>query len=434
MADPIVSPSVSVVIPAIQAVVAAQPQARPFIEGGGYWSAVPKIIEAHTDVALARVVDEVQSARLRFAKGASLRELSASEFNLSLQPAPQASIATIVLARGAGLSDGSQVGSSPAGVIKAGQTFTKPANPNAFPIPVGGATYQAIQTTYVPAGAQIVMVPCIATTPGPDANVPTFTNTTSPIATVTGGFLTTIGVPTSGVRILMAVDTPDPFHGRQGLQEARRARSTLWVASLSGAHRRAAMRVPSSARPQFALNASPGTPVAVGTTITLGNTQDPADDATLRHEPQGCVDWRLLAGGSAGIDDPGLVAAARLNAVGQYGPTDAALVAGVLQQQSVAHYAFFEATAQTPYAQGYVADPSWSSSGLGLGTGTSWMDSVAAKVAQGFQGFKVPRALGTGGQRARGGERHGLPQDHGGPRLDGSDRREHPSGDPELLR
>ncbi len=66
------------------------------------------------------------------------------------------------------------------------------------------------------------------------------------------------------------------------------------------------------------------------------------------------------AGGSSGLTDPVLVAAARAYAIGQYGPTDGAIIAGLLQNQSVRRYAYFRAGA-LPYAAVYVADESWAS-------------------------------------------------------------------------
>jgi len=104
---------------------------------------------------------------------------------------------------------------------------------------------------------------------------------------------------------------------------------------------------------------SPGTPL-FDTTITVTSVD--------------------AAGGSSGVTDAVLVAAARAHAIGQFGPTDGAIVAGLLEQQAVRRYASFPATAFLPYAQVYIADESWASSNL-------WVNRVAQHFADNWQGF-----------------------------------------------
>lgn len=87
-----------------------------------------------------------------------------------------------------------------------------------------------------------------------------------------------------------------------------------------------------------------------------------------------------MAGGSSGLTDPVLVAAARAYAKGQFGPTDAALVASILRSQSARHYAVFEASDAVPYDQVYVADESWASS-------TKWTGQLWQSFSANFQGF-----------------------------------------------
>jgi hypothetical protein len=88
----------------------------------------------------------------------------------------------------------------------------------------------------------------------------------------------------------------------------------------------------------------------------------------------------VAGGGSSGLDDATLIAASKAYAIGQFGPTDGAIVAGVLRDQSVRHYAAFRANGSVPYAQLFIADESW-----------SWADVWAARVQQAFadtwQGF-----------------------------------------------
>lgn len=85
------------------------------------------------------------------------------------------------------------------------------------------------------------------------------------------------------------------------------------------------------------------------------------------------------SGGSSGLPNPVLIAAAKAYAVGQFGPTLGALVAGALQQQSVRHYAVFPG-GTLPYAQAYLADESWASE-------QQWVSQVAQATADTWLGF-----------------------------------------------
>lgn len=372
MAAPIIPPTEAIVSQAIAAIVQAQPQAAGPIQNGGKWSAVPAIVRAQTDISLARVAHEVRSARLRFAKGPELRTLSASEFNYSVQPAPQSAIATLVLGR--------SVGKLSAGVIKKGSLFGKPANPNAYPVPQAAATYQSLATVYVPLNATLAIVPCIAVTPGADANVPTFTNTTAELTQLSASFIQPSAVFGNIVPIAVGSITPLPLNTMlkiPGFGYYRVGDVTSGVVSLA----------------ILATTAAAGGPYAPpqGTLVPSELGLFPAASAIQANTPLFDTNLTVIdcdaSGGAPGITDPGLVAAARANAIGQYGPTDGALIAGVLTQQSIGHYAFFRATGSVPYAQAYVADPSWASSGLGLGSGASWVDSIAGSVAANQQGF-----------------------------------------------
>jgi hypothetical protein len=86
------------------------------------------------------------------------------------------------------------------------------------------------------------------------------------------------------------------------------------------------------------------------------------------------------AGGSDGLPDAVLVAAAKAYAVGQYGPTMGALVAGLLAQQSVRNFAVFPACDAVPYAQAYFSDQSWAQS-------LPWGGAVQKIVAGAWKGF-----------------------------------------------
>jgi hypothetical protein len=86
------------------------------------------------------------------------------------------------------------------------------------------------------------------------------------------------------------------------------------------------------------------------------------------------------AGGSSGLPDPVVVAAAKAYAIGQFGPTLGASVAGLLAQQSVRHYAVFPASDTIPYAAAYIADESWAYS-------AAWTNAVAQVIASNWTGF-----------------------------------------------
>ncbi len=86
------------------------------------------------------------------------------------------------------------------------------------------------------------------------------------------------------------------------------------------------------------------------------------------------------AGGTSGLTDPVLVAASLAYLQGQYGPTKGALIAGILRQQSVRHYAILPPNQFIPYTQAYIADESWAS-------GADWRAAATQTFADLFLGF-----------------------------------------------
>jgi hypothetical protein len=293
MAAPILPTADSLVTAAIDAIVAARPEALAHFNSGGHWSDLTTMWRAQALVCLGRLADEVRSRRLRFATGEALRSLAASEFQTALAQAPQPAIAQIALVRPL------PGGIAPSGIIPAGTQFTKVAQPqgialpapNAYPLPIASATYTTISPCYVPASTLAVpsnsaLVFARAVTAGANGNVPNFVNYASNVI-------------------------------------------------------------------------QPSQPLFDPTFTTIA-----------------C----LASGGSSGVSDPILKAAARAYALGQYGPTDPAIVAGLLQQQSVRHFAIFPANAFLDYAQVYVADESWGSS-------YPWVAQVAQTFVDTWQGF-----------------------------------------------
>ncbi len=109
------------------------------------------------------------------------------------------------------------------------------------------------------------------------------------------------------------------------------------------------------------------------------------------------------SGGSAGLTDPVLVAAAKAYARGQFGPTEAATVASILRSQAARHTAILRASDAVPYDQAFVADESWASGAAftnGIGRQTllpRFTASVAQSFADDFQGFGCRVAFGAVG-------------------------------------
>jgi hypothetical protein len=94
------------------------------------------------------------------------------------------------------------------------------------------------------------------------------------------------------------------------------------------------------------------------------------------------------SGGSSGITDSVLRAASTAYIQGQFGPTDGAILAGCLRQQSVRHIAVFPANDVVTYAQAYVADESWGSAGPPSSTDTpGWVAQVGQSFVTDWQGF-----------------------------------------------
>lgn len=360
MTDPILPTAAPIVTALIDGMVAARPSVLGPMNRGGKYTAIPTMARAQVELALSRVADEVRSARLRLGNsGDSLRALCASEFNTTLPPDPQTSLATIQLARWA-----SPTGALPAGVIRKGQQFTKRADPNAHPLPIASATYESLQTVYVPSGQTFATVTATAVASGVAANAPNFGSplgtfaafAQAPAGTITSASLATGGFGQLTVGAFIVVQGPAFFSIYKIVTIGDTALALLNVAVAGWT--------------------IIGT-VPAGCTFALANVSIQPSSGLFDSFLQ--VVSCEASGGSSGLTDPTLIAAARAYAIGQYGPTDGALVAGVLRQQAARHYAFFRAGA-LPYAQGYVADETWSS-------GSYWTSLVAQSIATDWAGF-----------------------------------------------
>src|ERR1019366_6043803 len=302
MADQILPRACDILTPGLDAIIALRPEARAhFNNPNSNWSKLPAMWRAQIQRLIARLSDEVLAARLRFSTGDALRTLSASEFNTTLVSDPQTAIGRVQL-------DRNTIG-GPAGSIKAGQIFNKPAFPNgisaadaittgfnAYPVAIPSASYRVTSTVYVPAGPIPFDVQLEAVSPGVAGNIPQFGGVT-------------------------------PF--------------TAFT---------------------------PVGPLFDPTTVVVS---------------------AIASGGSSCITDAVLVAAAKPTAVRPFGPTDGAIIAGLLTQQSVRHLAAFRANGNVPYAQIYCADESW-------GTGPQdWGAQLLQVLADEWVGFGCRVRMGS---------------------------------------
>lgn len=284
MADPIL-PSASVLVTAaIDAIVAARPATQiQFNNPNSVYRDIPAMMRAQGLLLLARLADEVRSARLRFATGPALRALAASEFQTILPPNPQTALGSVTMAR-TGIASG---------VVPQGTLFTKAAAPQGIPLPVSAATYTTTAPVYVQANQLQATFKLVAQSAGVAANIPFF-----------NGYDTGFMIAPS---------------------------QTLFDATFA----------------------------------PIVNASFAASQA---------------AGGSSGLPDPVVVAAAKAYVIGQFGPTQGALIAGLLQQQAVRHYAVFPASDSIPYAAAYIADESWADC-------AQWHDNVAQTIADQWTAF-----------------------------------------------
>jgi hypothetical protein len=165
VADPILTPASALVAAFIDGVVRARPSTLPhFNNPNSVYGALPAMARAQALLLLARVGDEIKSARLKFATGAALRSLAASEFRTQLPPNPQTALASVAMTRTTGA----------AGVVKQGTPFTKAANANAVPLPISAAAYTTSAPVYVQENQTLATFPLIATAAGVNGNIPVF--------------------------------------------------------------------------------------------------------------------------------------------------------------------------------------------------------------------------------------------------------------------
>jgi hypothetical protein len=269
----------------IDALVALRPQALQFIDSGDYRRPFAAW-RAQLARLIVRVADEVKSSRLS-CSGAALRDLCASEFDTILPGGPATAVGEVSLQR---------AGGRPAGRVKKGHRFRRPADPDNALYARREAVYEASRDVVYIQGATAVVVPVRATAPGAYAN-----------ATLDGN-----------------VDAPD-------------------IASV-----------------------------------------DTLDDTT----------WapilRSVGGGSDGVDDAVLRAAARAWYLGQHAPTLGAIMASALRA-GVAHAAIWDIESiATTRVLAY--DPSW-------GGSLTWSSAIAQRLSDEARGFGCRVGVGYSGNR-----------------------------------
>jgi hypothetical protein len=150
------------------ALVAARPSARPFVDSGFYGDIFAGW-RAQLALVARRLVDECKSARLPNAEKKALQELAASEFGVPLSLDPQTAVGLTTLNRGPNVTQQS--------IIKKGTRFRMDADPTATPA-VQAAQYESVEPVVVPMGLSAgIRVRIRATRPGPHANLPMYFST-----------------------------------------------------------------------------------------------------------------------------------------------------------------------------------------------------------------------------------------------------------------
>lgn len=341
MAAPIVPAVTRVLSAAIDAIVEARPTAQRHFNSGGRWADLPALWRAQIQVALSRLSDEVVSARLRSAMGDALRTLCASEFETTLPSDPQTAAAFLTLAR-----------------------------PDPVAVWAGSTQYAAGAIVQAAAGSSVAQQAQNAGTSG--SSEPSFSGTIGANTSDNGITWTCIKKPLAPTGII-----------RQGTLFSKAADPTavpLAIPAASYTVRKPTYVPEGQLSVALVLDAQrQGVDANVPTYTNYANPASIQPAAPL-FDPTFATASCYAAGGSSGLPDDVLRAAAKAYAIGQYGANDAAVVAGLLRQQAVRHIAYFPANEALAYGQVYVADESWAS-------GAGWVAQVAQQFASEWLGF-----------------------------------------------
>jgi hypothetical protein len=147
----------------IDRLVELRPAALAFIDRGRYGHVFAGW-RAQLAVLIERLAAEVAARRLPLATGAALLDLCASEFDTVLPTTPTIAVGEVTLAR--------SLGSLPAGAIRKGFTWRRPADPADPYLPKSEVAYESTEDTVVPQGATTATVKIQATRAGAFANIP----------------------------------------------------------------------------------------------------------------------------------------------------------------------------------------------------------------------------------------------------------------------
>src|SRR5438105_3554021 len=145
----------------VDRLVALRPGALAHIDHGRYGHVFAGW-RAQVAILVQRLVAEIGARQLPLAKGQALRELCASEFDTDVPTAPRTAIGDITLRR--------TTGAMPAGVIRRGTRWRRPADPGNALVPTIEAAYTSTADVVVPQGATEVTCALAATRPGAFAN------------------------------------------------------------------------------------------------------------------------------------------------------------------------------------------------------------------------------------------------------------------------
>lgn len=141
-----------------------------------------------------------------------------------------------------------------------------------------------------------------------------------------------------------------------------------------------------------ASNIVPETGVTSTSNVELADTIYDAESGVSLND-QWTLESFTAAGGSNGLTDADIRRIARGQGQGQSGPTDAAIVAGILRGTGVRHHGAFRSmldddSATRPNTRIFVADPSWASS-------SRWRDAIVQTLLDEWAGFGCRVTSGT---------------------------------------
>lgn len=447
MAEPIIPAASVFETAAINAIVALRPESLKHFNEGGRWADLPALWRPQALLLQARLADEVAQKRLSQASGQGLRALASSEFDCRLPVQPQSSLGTAALSRtgvvvrgttasmtylGGGVTriDG-LTGMTQTNVglpIQTGNTSVKVNNGALTVLSVLSPTSVTVNVTKAGSDGAILVGGGVASlidlvTSDVDFSLDTVGEVAdisgSGIPANNGSFPVTGAISATAVVIdnpSAATDSPvtwivhppngaDPNSGKITWSAPTFPAGVIKVGTIFTKRANpAAVPLPVTSA-QYTVAQTVYIPAGATTTSVLLEASAPGSGSNVPSfdnyatqapliapaaplfDPTFVVTSAFQSGGSDGLPDPVLVAAAKAFALGTHGPNEAALVAGLLSQQSVRHVAAFPAGA-LPYGQAFIADQSWACA-------DAWVSQVQQAFNSQWLGFGCAVRFGT---------------------------------------